>query len=135
MKYNGTFTDEDLEECAEYINSLKFPLRVYRGLWIRSGNISDIRQDKVGIYWTVDPEFIKRRTLFKYNYVLIGDISESDVNWNQTIEKFMYYSGGHSKRHADYSVQKISEMEITLKNRRIPDNLQVLTFDEFCEKY
>ena len=129
------FLNEDYQEAADYVNHMTFPMQVYRGLWIPSNDISKVNTQKVGIYWTCDPNFIKKRTLFKYNFVLIGDVVESDVNFPETIKTFMWYSGGHSARTADYSVQKIPEMEVTLKNRKIPNNLEVCTYEEFCSMF
>lgn len=125
------YTDADFEELAEFLNSLTFPITVYRGL--SNKDRSTIKTGiNSGVHWTIDPEYIKNQTnLLKFTYVMIGTFDEKDVDLPKTAETYLGYSMKDQKKRYN----KHREMEIWVKQRKEPKNLEIITFDEFCERY
>ena len=125
------YTDNDFQELADFLNSLKFPITVYRGL--ANKDRSTIKTGiNSGVHWTIDPEYIKDQTnLLKFNYVMIGKFNEKDVDLSKTAETYLGYSlQDRKKRYNNHR-----EMEVWVKQRKEPKDLKIVTFDEFCEMY
>ena len=102
-KYNGgnknllkakldNITDGEWEDIEDYVNSIKFPLTIYRGLKVKSEN--DINLSDIGVNWTIDEElFFDEDSAFKdSNYVIVAKIDEEQVDWGETIQNYIYYS-------------------------------------------
>lgn len=85
-------TDGEWEDIEDYVNSIKFPLTIYRGLKVKSEN--DINLSNIGINWTIDDElFFDEDSAFKdSNYVIVAKIDEDQVDWGETIQNYIYYS-------------------------------------------
>ena len=125
------YDDEDYQEVADFLNSLRFPLTVYRGLKVKDADSINLG-NKIGMHWTIDPEYIKNQTnLLKFTYVLIGEIDEKDINLEFTAATYLNYSRENPKTRYNHH----REMEVTLKQRRQPNNLKIVPFDEFCDTY
>ena len=96
------------EQIEEFVNSLNFPLVIYRGLKIDS--LDKLKVNKLGINWTIDDElFFAKNSAFKgINYVLEAEVDEDQINWPETIHNYVYYS-----LRPQYGMYP--ESEITLK--------------------
>ena len=119
---NTKLADIDEEEWGiieDFINSIKFPLTIYRGLIIDSLDKLNVKQ--LGVNWTVDDElFFANNSAFKnVNYVLEAEVNEDQINWPETIHNFVYYS-----LRPQYGMYP--ESEITLKSNYKLNNLEIL---------
>ena len=124
------FTEDDLQEVANFLSSLKYPITLYRG--ITQSDKSKIRTGKdSGICWTLSADFIANQThLGKFNFVMLGEFNESDINMEETIINYLHYSGSNRKQY-----KKEPEMEITIKKGKEPKNIEIVTIDEFRDEY
>jgi hypothetical protein len=125
--------EDDYLEIQDFMNSLSFPITLYRG--ITNANRNEIRTGKQsGICWTTNIDFIKKQKhLGKFNYVMIGDFDKSDIDFDKTILQFLGYSLSTSSHVNKYG--KEPENEIIIKKNKEPKNLQLLDFAEFCSNY
>ena len=101
-------TDGEWEDVIDFINSLEFPLVIYRGL--KLDNISDFDRNDIGVNWTVDEElfFAPESAFSGSNYVIAAVVDEEQIDWGETIQNYIYYS----LRPSD---GRWAESEITLK--------------------
>jgi hypothetical protein len=125
------FDDSDYAEVADFLNSITFPVTVYRG--IKVSDPSKITTGaKSGTHWTIDPNYILNQTnLLPFTHVMIGQFDEKDVNLENTVETYLHYSLEDNKRR----MNRHREMEIWTKQRKEPKNLQVMTIDEFRDQF
>jgi hypothetical protein len=92
-----------VREADAFFNSIRFPLRLYRGLVLKRPI-----DPRIGIYWSVDPGVALRFALADHegsNQVLnqrdkpvavsmvLSDPGQ--VDWPQTIENFFSFTAGH----------------------------------------
>lgn len=102
-KYNGgnknllkakidDISEGEWEDIEDFVNSLNFPLVIYRGLKTKS--IEDINLSDIGVNWTIDDElFFDDNSAFKNsNYILVTKINENQIDWGETIQNYIYYS-------------------------------------------
>ena len=84
--------DSEWKKIVDFANSLSFPLTIYRGLKLENEDALDVKD--LGVNWTVDDTlFFAPNSAFKNsNYVIKGQITEDDINWEETIQNFVYYS-------------------------------------------
>lgn len=84
--------DSEWKKIVDFANSLTFPLTIYRGLKLKDEGSLDTKD--LGVNWTVDDTlFFAPNSSFKgSNYVVTGQINENDINWEETIQNFVYYS-------------------------------------------
>lgn len=131
MKMMDEWDDSDYAEVANFLNSITFPVTVYRG--IKVSDPSKITTGtKSGNHWTVDPNYILKQTnLLPFTHVLIGQFDEKDVNLENTVATYLNYSLEDNRRR--YNRQR--EMELWTKQRKEPKNLQVMTIDEFRDQF
>lgn len=109
--------EKDWARIEEFFNSFKFPLRVYRGLNVKSEK--DVNFKNPGNNWTVDTAlFHAPLSAFRNsNYILEGYIDEDQIDWPETVQNFMYYSINA------VSNERYPENEVTLKKGQIPYSL------------
>lgn len=136
-KLTNKFDDEDFEYVANWLNSMRFPLTVYRGYRIDdSSKIAygdGVNLDNPGRHWTTDPQmFFNRGTIgnSKMNYIAVGEVDKNDVDWDSTINTFMYYSLPGKTQYGAYP-----ENEIYLKKSAKPKNMKVYNRDDFANKF
>ena len=126
------YSDEFLQEVADFLNSISYPVTVYRGL--ATDNINDIKTGiKSGVHWTIDPEYIKNQTnLLRFKYVMIGKFNEQDIDFEKVKEanlsdSALYFLAGNSivvsvliaifgKLFVDDSSQLVNDYVSTIKN-------------------
>ena len=122
------FEDEDWEKAVNFFDNLKFPLKVFRGLEVKSKE--DINLKNPGIHWTIDTKLFKvKNSIAKNsNYVLIGEVEKNQVDWISTISTYMYYS-----LRPSYGFYP--ENEITLKKGQIPNNLTIVAKEDLNESW
>ena len=118
---------KDLDEgewkkIVDFVNSLSFPLTVYRGLKLENEDTLDVKD--LGVNWTVDDTlFFAPNSSFKNsNYIIKGQITEDDVDWEETIQNFVYYS--LRPRYGFYP-----ENEVTLKKNFTLQNPELFRKD------
>ena len=101
-------TEGEWEDLLDFINSLKFPLVIYRGL--KLSDISDFDRNDIGTNWTVDEElfFAPESAFSGSNYVIAAVVDEEQIDWGETIQNYIYYS----LRPSD---GRWAESEVTLK--------------------
>ena len=111
--------DEEWDKVLDFVNSLSFPLTIYRGLKV--DNINEINLNDIGVNWTVDDTlFFAPNSAFKNsNYIIQAVITEDDVDWAETIQNFVYYS-----MRPKYGMYP--ESEITLKKTCKLHDIRVL---------
>ena len=121
------YDDEDIQKIVDFVNSLSFPLKVYRGLQSYGKSFS-VNLDKPGRHWTVDTKlFTSSNSIFKNaTHILCGYVDEDDVDWEHTIDTFANYS-----LRPAYNVYP--EMEITLKKNAVPKGLTEISKDSLNE--
>lgn len=131
MNSSVAYDDEFLQEVADFLNSISYPVTVYRGL--ATDNINDIKTGiKSGVHWTIDPEYIKNQTnLLHFKYVMIGKFNEQDIDFEKTANTYLHYSLNDQK----HRYNKSREMEIWVKQRKEPKDLEIVTFEDFCKNY
>lgn len=136
-RLTNKFDDEDFEYVANWLNSMTFPLTVYRGY--RIYDISKkvygdgVNLDNPGRHWTTDPQmFFNRGTIgnSKMNYIAVGEVDKNDVDWDSTIDTFMYYSLPGKTQYGAYP-----ENEIYLRKFAKPKNVKVYHRDDFLKKF
>ena len=101
-------TDGEWEDLLDFVNSLEFPLVIYRGL--KLDDISDFDRNDIGVNWTVDEElfFAPESAFSGSNYVIAAVVDEEQIDWGETIQNYIYYS----LRPSD---GRWAESEVTLK--------------------
>lgn len=136
-KLTNKFDDEDFEYVANWLNSMRFPLTVYRGYRIDDSSKTvygdGVNLDNPGRHWTTDPQmFFNRGTIgnSKMNYIAVGEVDKNDVDWDSTINTFMYYSLPGKTQYGAYP-----ENEIYLKKSTKPKNMKVYNRDDFTNKF
>ena len=84
-EYNGL---GNIKRHIEKIKSLKFPLKIYRGLniekpedFIQSGNLENLD----GTSWTTDLDMAKKFSQGKY--VVTAILQKDNIDWKRTIER------------------------------------------------
>ena len=119
----------DLEDIEKYINDIEFPLTVFRGLVVNGLDEINLQPKSLGINWTMDPDlFFDNSSAFSdCNFIVIGEINESQVDWPNTIQNYIYYS-----LKSDI-VNIYPETEITLKSNQIPSKIKVVSKEELKE--
>lgn len=82
------------DKVLTFINTLEFPLTVYRGLKNVTGDDVNLSPAGIGTSWTTDPElFDNEHSHFKdSNYILVGDVTDEQIDWNTTIQHYILYS-------------------------------------------
>ena len=118
---------KDLDEgewkkIVDFANSLSFPITIYRGLKLKNEDALDVKN--LGVNWTVDDNlFFAPNSSFKNsNYIIKGQITEDDVDWEETIQNFVYYS--LRPRYGFYP-----ENEVTLKKNFTLQNPELFRKD------
>ena len=101
-------TNGEWEDLLDFVNSLEFPLVIYRGL--KLSDISDFDRNDIGVNWTVDEElfFAPESAFSGSNYVIAAVVDEEQIDWGETIQNYIYYS----LRPSD---GRWAESEVTLK--------------------
>jgi hypothetical protein len=109
-------TQSDWDKVLNYVNNIKFPLTIYRGFAL--ADINDLDMSDLGVSWTMDKELFKNlNSAFRnYNYVVIGEIDEEQVDWPETIFNFIHYSLKNIST-------RYPETEITLKEHTLPKKI------------
>ena len=120
--------DSSCEARAKYtidaIQSLRFPLTVYRGLKINPGK--DLRTTgDIGKHWTYNPDMFNSNKSLEWfsetsgmNVILSGAVMPSDVNWYMTVlDNSCDFSPNGSIDHAEY--------EIELKRGHLPTDIKI----------
>lgn len=84
--------ESEWKKIVDFANSISFPLTIYRGLKLENEDALDVKD--LGVNWTVDDTlFFAPNSSFKNsNYVVKGQITEDDIDWEETIQNFVYYS-------------------------------------------
>lgn len=122
-KVNKIVEEQEYYDVLDFLNKLKFPLTVYRGL--RVNNSKDINLDNIGTHWTVDTGlFSAKNSVYKAKYVVIAEVTEDMVDFPNTISNYISYSGSRPK-YGFYP-----ENEITLKSNAKPLNPRVKINEE-----
>lgn len=121
--------DFDWEALEKYVNDLEFPLVVFRGLKANSKDEVDVIPGNLGINWTIDPDlfFDSTSNFNDLDYVVIGEISEDQVDWPNTIQNYIYYS-----LKSDL-INIYPETEVTIKENSNIRRLKVVSMDELAE--
>lgn len=111
------YDEEDIQKIVDFVSSLKFPLKVYRGLK-SYGNSFKVNIDKPGAHWTTDPKlFTSSNSSFRnVDHIIVGYVDEDDIDWGTTIDTYAHYS-----LRPDYN--RYPEMEVTLKRGAKPKNI------------
>lgn len=121
--------DYDWEALEQYVNDLQFPLVICRGLKAESKDKIDLTPGNLGINWTIDPDlfFDDTSNFNDLDFVVIGEISEDQVDWPNTIQNYIYYS-----LKSDL-INIYPETEVTIKENSNIRKLKVVTIDELAE--
>jgi hypothetical protein len=121
------YDDEDIQKIVNFVNSLEFPLKVYRGLQAYGKSFS-VDLERPGRHWTVDTKlFTSSNSRFKsVTHILCGYVDEDDVDWGHTIDTFAHYS-------LRPSYGAYPEMEVTLKKNVVPRGLAEVSIDSLNE--
>lgn len=121
--------DFDWEALEQYVNDLEFPLMVFRGLKADSIDDIDLTPGNLGINWTIDPDlfFDSTSNFNDLDYVVIGEISEDQVDWPNTIQNYIYYS-----LKSDL-INIYPETEVTIKENSNIRRLKVVSKDELAD--
>lgn len=114
--------ESEWKKIVDFANSLSFPLTIYRGLKLENEESLDVKD--LGVNWTVDDTlFFAPNSSFKNsNYVIKGQITEDDIDWEETIQNFVYYS--LRPRYGFYP-----ENEVTLKKNFTLQNPELFRKD------
>lgn len=114
--------ESEWKKIVDFANSLSFPLTIYRGLKLKNEDALDVKN--LGVNWTVDDNlFFAPNSSFKNsNYIIKGQITEDDVDWEETIQNFVYYS--LRPRYGFYP-----ENEVTLKKNFTLQNPELFRKD------
>ena len=108
--------EDDFESVVDFCNSLKFPLKVYRGLLWKDKSQVDL--DNLGVHWTIDKNFINRNN---FKTIIVGEVNEDDVDWKNTQHTYVYYSANKTNK----------ENEIWLMKNAKPHNVKIYDIEEF----
>ena len=115
----NNITDGEWEDVIDFINSLKFPLIIYRGL--KLNNIDKLNTSDLGVNWTIDDElfFAPESAFYNSNYILATKITEDDIDYPETIQNYIYYSLRPQEG-------RWAESEITVKKEFKPNKYYIL---------
>ena len=115
----NNITDGEWEDVIDFINSLKFPLIIYRGL--KLNNIDELNTSDLGVNWTIDDElfFAPESAFYNSNYILATKITEDDIDYPETIQNYIYYSLRPQEG-------RWAESEITVKKDFKPSKYYIL---------
>ena len=107
------------EDIIDYVNSLEFPLVIYRGL--RLSSLDKLDTSDLGVNWTTDEElFFADNSAFKnIDYVIEAEVNEDQIDWLETIHNYVYYS-----LRPQYGMWP--ESEVTLKPKAKLNNYMIL---------
>lgn len=120
---DSSFDMLDFKECSNWLNSLSFPLTVYRTVW-DSTDIDDICGKHHDICWTTDIDiFRNEKSKFRNATRIVRGVinNQKIINIPTTIERFLFYSGR-------YNEQGYGEFEINLKPNYKNSDIQDLQF-------
>lgn len=62
---------------------------------------------------------------------MIGKFNEQDIDFEKTANTYLHYSLNNQK----HRYNKSREMEIWVKQRKEPKDLEIVTFEDFCKNY
>lgn len=111
-----SMTQSDWDKVLNYVNNLNFPLTLYRGFVLEDKN--DLDMSNLGTSWTMDKElFRSSNSAFRnYNFVVIAEVDESQIDWPETIFNYIHYS-------LKDIPSRYPETEITLKEHTTPKKI------------
>lgn len=112
-------TDGEWEDVLDFVNSLEFPLIIYRGL--KLNDISELNTSELGVNWTIDDElfFAPESAFYDSNYIIVTKITEDAIDYPETIQNYIYYSLRPQEG-------RWAESEITVKKGFKPDKYYIL---------
>lgn len=115
----SNITDGEWEDVIDFVNSLKFPLIIYRGLKLK--DINELNTSELGVNWTIDDElfFAPESAFYNSNYILATKITEDDIDYPETIQNYIYYSLRPQEG-------RWAESEITVKKDFKPSKYYIL---------
>ena len=115
----SNITNGEWEDVIDFVNSLKFPLIIYRGL--KLNNIDELNTSDLGVNWTIDDElfFAPESAFYNSNYILATKITEDDIDYPETIQNYIYYSLRPQEG-------RWAESEITVKKDFKPNKYYIL---------
>lgn len=112
-------TDGEWEDVLDFVNSLEFPLIIYRGL--KLNDISELNTSELGVNWTIDDElfFAPESAFYDSNYIIVTKITEDAIDYPETIQNYIYYSLRPQEG-------RWAESEITVKKGFKPNKYYIL---------
>lgn len=111
-------------EVIDYLNSLKYPLTLYRGLVIKDEK--DLNLDDIGINWTIDKNLFSEYSSFKNcNYIVKTEVNEEQVDFPETIQNYLHYSYKLKEKTGKYP-----EKEIVLKESPNKNKVEIIEIKE-----
>lgn len=115
----NNITDGEWEDVIDFINSIEFPLIIYRGL--KLNDISELNTSELGVNWTIDDElfFAPESAFYDSNYIIVTKITEDAIDYPETIQNYIYYSLRPQEG-------RWAESEITVKKGFKPDKYYIL---------
>lgn len=118
--------DDMWKEIKDFIESLNFPLTIFRGLRLTS--LECLNKNDLGKYWTIDKNiFLDKTSKFNdCNVILSGIAQKEDIDFVELTQNYIYYSLNN---------QVYPESEVTLKDNVKPIDVQILSKNEFINKF
>lgn len=115
----NNITDGEWEDVIDFVNSLKFPLIIYRGLKLK--DINELNTSELGVNWTIDDElfFAPESAFYDSNYIIVTKITEDAIDYPETIQNYIYYSLRPQEG-------RWAESEITVKKDFKPSKYYIL---------
>ena len=115
----NNITDGEWEDVIDFVNSLKFPLIIYRGLKLK--DINELNTSDLGVNWTIDDElfFAPESAFYDSNYIIVTKITEDAIDYPETIQNYIYYSLRPQEG-------RWAESEITVKKEFKPNKYYIL---------
>lgn len=112
-------TDGEWEDVLDFVNSIEFPLIIYRGL--KLNDINELNTSELGVNWTIDDElfFAPESAFYDSNYIIVTKITEDAIDYPETIQNYIYYSLRPQEG-------RWAESEITVKKGFKPDKYYIL---------
>ena len=112
-------TDGEWEDVLDFVDSLEFPLIIYRGL--KLNDISELNTSELGVNWTIDDElfFAPESAFYDSNYIIVAKITEDAIDYPETIQNYIYYSLRPQEG-------RWAESEITVKKGFKPNKYYIL---------
>ena len=114
-KVYGRVGEEDWSEMLNFFNSIEFPTEIYRGL-----SKDEVNTSNVGVNWTTDLDlFNSGNSAYKNSKAILKTtVNEDDINWEETISNYIYYS-----LYPSYGLYP--EHELTLKKSPSSDKVEI----------